>query len=608
MTLSTGPWWWAPVFALGWITTVPAQSFSAPARAAVIAAARFIPGVCGVLMSSSPACTTRTPCRRHFDSRGSLMEDLFRRLLRFHTAAGFRASPCWPLLQAEPPTLVTLRGILLLPWRRIFRQARRDPGSVDRHAVRPRARDRELAPGPAAEHRAAERASFAGPEAGQRHLYRPVGGEAAGRASEVRAGLAGPRRGQASLPDGELGIPAALFAPAFDVAHASAVCAVHGFQVRVGRCPCSGIGRPAIAGTHPLSRDRRRPAPGPRTCGLDRAVLPSSAHLTGHGLTGPRVEPGQRELDRALGRDGAPGPSGIGIPWARPRGRERPAARGQRDFGAALAVVDVDHAHAPRIDAVEAFRAVRNRWRRDGLFDRGFNAPCRPARSGRSVLSFLRRGRCRFPQGIVGRPELGQQLRLALRGVLFKPRLLRGCLVAFGTRERVPRGSQLGEDPRLLLSLVLCRLLLRSVGLRDWHALRTFRARVFLRDRRSLVAVEPVADGGDRGHAGDCRRAGRDPALAGRAPAHPRRSPRGLVDDREGTNRLRDVLERLLAESLEPQAGMLANLVVDASRDAYAARLGDALDPRGDVHAIAQQIRAVHDHVAQVDADAKPDF
>src|SRR5262249_32025502 len=66
MTLSTGPWWCAPVFALGWITTVPAQSFSAPARACVIAAARFMPGVWGVLMSSSLECTTRTPSCFHF--------------------------------------------------------------------------------------------------------------------------------------------------------------------------------------------------------------------------------------------------------------------------------------------------------------------------------------------------------------------------------------------------------------------------------------------------------------------------------------------------------------------------------------------------------------
>src|SRR5882762_5534365 len=48
--------------------TVPAQSFSAPARAFVIAAARFMPGVCAVLISSSFACTTRTPRCFRFDS------------------------------------------------------------------------------------------------------------------------------------------------------------------------------------------------------------------------------------------------------------------------------------------------------------------------------------------------------------------------------------------------------------------------------------------------------------------------------------------------------------------------------------------------------------
>src|SRR5689334_17747213 len=46
------------------MSTVPAQSFSAPARAVVIAAARVMPGVCGVFVSSSPARTTRTPLSR----------------------------------------------------------------------------------------------------------------------------------------------------------------------------------------------------------------------------------------------------------------------------------------------------------------------------------------------------------------------------------------------------------------------------------------------------------------------------------------------------------------------------------------------------------------
>src|SRR3954464_8101153 len=54
--------------------TVPAQSFSAPARAAVIAAARFMPGDCGVFTSSSSACTTRTPRSRQADpARSRLM-------------------------------------------------------------------------------------------------------------------------------------------------------------------------------------------------------------------------------------------------------------------------------------------------------------------------------------------------------------------------------------------------------------------------------------------------------------------------------------------------------------------------------------------------------
>src|SRR6476661_7481434 len=64
MTLSTGPWWWAPVFASGSMTTVPAHSFSAPARAVVIAAARRMPSVCGVFGSSASPRTTRTPLSR----------------------------------------------------------------------------------------------------------------------------------------------------------------------------------------------------------------------------------------------------------------------------------------------------------------------------------------------------------------------------------------------------------------------------------------------------------------------------------------------------------------------------------------------------------------
>src|SRR3954470_16199229 len=41
--------------------TVPAQIFCAPTRAALIAAARFIPGVCGILVSRLSPGMTRTP-------------------------------------------------------------------------------------------------------------------------------------------------------------------------------------------------------------------------------------------------------------------------------------------------------------------------------------------------------------------------------------------------------------------------------------------------------------------------------------------------------------------------------------------------------------------
>src|SRR5439155_23546413 len=61
MTLSRAPWWCAPVLALAWMWTVPAQIFCAPTRAKLIAAARFMPGVCGVLVSSWSPGMTLTP-------------------------------------------------------------------------------------------------------------------------------------------------------------------------------------------------------------------------------------------------------------------------------------------------------------------------------------------------------------------------------------------------------------------------------------------------------------------------------------------------------------------------------------------------------------------
>src|SRR3954466_14767561 len=89
MTLSTGPWWCAPVFASGSMKTVPAPNFSAPARAVSIAAIRVMPGVCGVFGSSSPAWTTRTPCERQSGGLNAsrLVPDADRRQCARHARA-----------------------------------------------------------------------------------------------------------------------------------------------------------------------------------------------------------------------------------------------------------------------------------------------------------------------------------------------------------------------------------------------------------------------------------------------------------------------------------------------------------------------------------------
>ena len=52
---------------------------------------------------------------------------------------------------------------------------------------------------------------------------------------------------------------------------------------------------------------------------------------------------------------------------------------------------------------------------------------------------------------------------------------------------------------------------------------------------------------------------------------------------------------------------LAANLPIGIVGDADTARLGDALEPRGDVDAVAEDIVVVDDDVADVDADAKFD-
>src|SRR4029079_5464838 len=85
-----------------------------------------------------------------------------------------------------------------------------------------------------------------------------------------------------------------------------------------------------------------------------------------------------------------------------------------------------------------------------------------------------------------------------------------------------------------------------------------------------------------------------------------RRRRRALVAiDAIGAHRPVDVLQRLLAEIAETQVELARNLVVDARRDIDAAGLGDALEPRGDVDSVAEQVIAFHHHVAEVHSDAE---
>jgi len=70
-------------------------------------------------------------------------------------------------------------------------------------------------------------------------------------------------------------------------------------------------------------------------------------------------------------------------------------------------------------------------------------------------------------------------------------------------------------------------------------------------------------------------------------------------------HRPRDVLDALLAHVLEGVGEPVADMVADGARDADAARRRQPLQPRRDVDAVAVNIAAVGDHVAEIDPDAK---
>ena len=72
-------------------------------------------------------------------------------------------------------------------------------------------------------------------------------------------------------------------------------------------------------------------------------------------------------------------------------------------------------------------------------------------------------------------------------------------------------------------------------------------------------------------------------------------------------DRSADVLEALRAEILEIEIDLVDDLVVDDPGNINAAGLGERLDPRRDVDAVAEDVAALGDDVAEIDPDAHRD-
>ena len=73
------------------------------------------------------------------------------------------------------------------------------------------------------------------------------------------------------------------------------------------------------------------------------------------------------------------------------------------------------------------------------------------------------------------------------------------------------------------------------------------------------------------------------------------------------TRRPRDILELLLASVLECYVEFAVCVLMDAARHADPARFGKLLQPRGDVDAVAKDVVAIDDDVADVDTDSQID-
>src|SRR5271166_3709029 len=68
-----------------------------------------------------------------------------------------------------------------------------------------------------------------------------------------------------------------------------------------------------------------------------------------------------------------------------------------------------------------------------------------------------------------------------------------------------------------------------------------------------------------------------------------------------------NVLDLLLAEILKDKRQPIANVIMNRVGDEHPAGIGQGFDPCGDIDAVAIEVIALDDHVAEIDADAQLD-
>src|SRR5262245_23640649 len=81
----------------------------------------------------------------------------------------------------------------------------------------------------------------------------------------------------------------------------------------------------------------------------------------------------------------------------------------------------------------------------------------------------------------------------------------------------------------------------------------------------------------------------------------------GVGPQYERLHRLSNVLQTKRSQGLERETEPVADVLANGTRDAYRARRTLRLQSCRHVDAVAMHVAAVHNHVANVDADPEPD-